>query len=141
MRFLLSILLLCLAIPAQAALNRDTLIDAIGQVETGGRAGLVGKQHERGIYQMLPSVAREMSGYDKAAALRWLDRLIRRLEARHVDVTPYTLSLCWNAGFRATVEGRAPEVSYTYANRVTSLYQSRLPIALSKPTHPRFIIP
>ncbi len=152
MRLLVLALFLCVATQTQAALNREVLIDAIGLVETGGVARR-GKAGERGVYQLLPSVAKVVGGHDRAAALRWLDILIRDLTQRGVHISAHSVAMGWNCGARATAEGRAPVSTFLYANRVELLYHTYasppLPLAPPKPRmftlstnpRPRFTLP
>lgn len=123
-----------------AHVDRDALIDAIGIVETGGRAQ-IGAHGERGVYQLTPAVRRIVGGEDRDAALRWLDLLETRLMANHIDLNPFNIALAYNGGVGGLVRGRAPMASYDYALRVTTMYRlilaQRPPI--SYPPH-RFIL-
>lgn len=133
------------------ALNEEVMLDAIAAVETGNR-DLVGKAHERGPWQLLPSVAARVGGHDRKAAHKWLKIIMRDLVRRGVFVSPHSVALSWNAGVHAAAGGRAPESSYLYSIRVVNVYESRLIRALGRPqskaltprfslTPPMFIIP
>lgn len=147
MRLLL--LTLLLAIPLRAAINESVLLDSIAAVETGNR-DVLGAAGERGAYQLIPSVAARVGGHDRKAALKWLHIVEADLTRHGVFVSVHSISLAWNAGTRATSEGRAPVSSYLYANRVVQTYESRLVRALGRPltkspqislTPPLFTIP
>jgi hypothetical protein len=106
-----------------SAASDDEQLHAIALVEDWqGRRGAAG---EIGPYQMMPRTWAAYRGSATARArqhLAWLKR-----ELRHVDVdpSPFNLALCWNAGLRATITGRAPERSYDYALRVVAIMESR----------------
>lgn len=144
------LLLICLlALPLRATLNESIMLDSIAAVETGNR-DLVGAAGERGPYQLIPSVAARVGGHDRRAAQRWFKIMIVDLTRRGVFVSPHSVSLAWNAGARATAQGRAPESSYLYANRVVQTYESRMVRALGRPlakppqislTPPMFVVP
>ncbi len=132
----LILLFLLLALPL-FALNEPVLLDSIAAVETGNR-DMVGKAGERGPWQLTISVAARVGGHDRKAAQRWLHIVMADLTQRGVFVSPHSIALSWNAGVRATAEGRAPEVSYRYAERVVNVYESRLVRALGRPlTRPK----
>lgn len=138
MRFLLFLALLA-AHPLLGALNRDVTIEAIGLVETGGVAK-IGAHHERGVYQMTPPVCARVGGYDKAAALRWLDVICSDLARYGVDVNVFNVALCWNTGAYRATHGKAPVSSYQYAVRVSNVYffllsQRRPAPIVAKPIH------
>ncbi len=128
----LLILAILLVVPLTAAINEEVLLDSIASVETGNR-DLVGAAHETGPWQLLPSVAQRVGGHDRRAALKWLHIVEADLARRGAFVSVHSCALSWNAGVRATTEGRAPMSSYLYAQRVCSAYDSRLVRALSRP--------
>lgn len=45
-----------------------------------------------------------------------------QLRARGCDDGPFMVALCWNAGLKLTLSGRAPVESYRRAGRVENLY-------------------
>lgn len=98
---------------------------ALSLVESGGNPHAVGGYGELGAYQMTPAAVREFGGYDEAAATRAVRQLEKRLTARRVDPNPFNLVLAWNAGFSATIHGRAPVSSYREACRVRNLMEAR----------------
>ncbi len=117
---------LLLAPALHATVNEAILLEAIAMVETGNRANVVGRAHERGAWQLTPTVRARVGGHDYEAALKWL-RIVKTDMARHgIYVNPTNVALCWNAGIYATRKGRAPMSSYLYANRVDNLYQAIL---------------
>ncbi len=116
---------LLLATSLSASINRGVMLDAIADVETGNR-DLIGAANERGPYQLMPKVAAQVGGHDRAAASRWLDRTISDMEKAGIDVNSTNVALCWNADVRRVARGAAPMSSYLYAERVSNVYRSRL---------------
>jgi hypothetical protein len=146
-RLLLSILLLCLAIPAQAAYNREIQLEATRLVEnTSGW----GKHGEFGPYQMTKAVRLKVGGYDKAAAMRWLIIVENDLKRARIDINSFNVGAAWNAGVGAVKRGEIPMSSYDYATRVANMAQTLeerakpapKPIqVLTSPLKYRFILP
>lgn len=146
MRFLLSILLLCLAIPAQAAYNRDIQLEAIRLVEnTPGR----GKHGELGPWQLTKGVRARVGGHDKAAAMRWLIIVEGDMKRYHIAINPYNVGLVWNGGINAVRRGKIADSTCDYALRVSNLAETLYertkpvpkPVRFSLQPQHRFAIP
>lgn len=94
----------------------------------------VGKAGELGPYQMLPGTRADrrrellargiLNPTEHELAVAQLDWITARLTAAGVDPRPFNLALCWNAGVKGTITGRAPERSYEYARRVVALLEA-----------------
>lgn len=119
-------------VSAQAAdLDVPRFLGAIRAVEEWhGRDGRAG---ERGPWQITRDVwAMHMPGRPfsearkegpaYACAVKHLAWLRAGLVKAGTDDNAFNLALCWNAGLTATITGRAPQISYDYAVRVSNLY-------------------
>ena len=114
---------------AQVDLVRER--SCIAACESGGRALLIGKHGERGLYQFKASTWRDTTdlpfhdAFDRAkasaAALKRLQWLSEQLEARGYLVTAYSLALAWKIG----LDGQSTTVDLNYAQRVENLYNAR----------------
>lgn len=127
----MSFLLMC-AMSKSSAIDRERFLDAVKEVETGGRLGAVGRNGERGPWQFTPAVWRQHSreSFWKAhnypmsrhVARCHFDWIATRLSANGVIPTPQLIAAAWNCGVSATVSGRIPKSTQSYASRVTNLY-------------------
>lgn len=128
----LAVLFLVLILSAAAADNSGMLFSIAIEEDWQGR---VGKAGEIGPYQMLPGTRADrrrdlrrrgiLNPTERQLAEEHLEWIRRGLHAAEVDPSPFNLALCWNAGVRATVTGRAPESSYRYAGRVAGYYENQ----------------
>lgn len=116
---------ICLALllmSAPAARAACAELRAIAMVEDWqGRRGAAG---ERGPWQMMPGTWAQYTGTAEERAAQHLSWLRRQLVRQGVEPSAFNLALCWNAGLRATVTGRAPVSSYDYARRVVAILEA-----------------
>ncbi len=125
MRFLLPLLFLATTLCA-APLNESVLLDAIAQVENS--PGIhPGKAGEMGRWQMVPNVVKQVGGYDRRAARKWLRIVIDDLKRYDIEVSPYSVGCVWNAGINNVKRRRIPSSTRDYASRVEATYEVRLP--------------
>lgn len=129
-KLLLSATVLVFTINARAADRWETL-RAIHWVENPTNQTSVGRFGELGPYQFRPatwrmhtkkpfSMAAVRTAADEVAVLHY-EWIKRTLENSGVEPTTFNIALAWNCGVEAVVDGRVPDVSYTYAERVTNL--------------------
>jgi len=123
------------------AKSDSILLEAIAQVESGGKRTAVGKAGERGAYQMKPvswSEANDLlklEGHYFFAWSHWRDataqdmtaaafvRVIRRRFA-HIgiaDPTAEQIAVVWNMGWTAAHRGNFPVTGY--ASRVGNIFR------------------
>lgn len=121
---------------ASPSIDFDRLASAISQVESGNNDSAIGKQGERGRYQIQQQLWQQISHlpFDQAhnpteakkVALRhleWLSNKFRdhqSLERSRV----YLIALGWHAGPQAVLHLFATRNQREYAQRVESLYLS-----------------
>lgn len=105
--FFIFVLRACAATDAQIIQAIEMTEDSYGRI---GRAG------EIKASQLSPATVRD-HGTDPLANLRWLKRQLAR---KGVDLSPFNLALCWNAGLTCATTGRAPTSSYRYAARMVA---------------------
>ncbi len=124
-----------------ASINESVMLDAIAAVETGNRADVIGAHQEKGMWQLTPSVAQQVGGYDRDAAHRWLRIIIVDMKRARIHVCPVNIYLVWNAGIGSVKRSQVPVISYERADRVENVYQSHLVRALGRPLNkPREIL-
>ncbi len=129
-----SLLLMC-AMSKSSAIDREKFLDAVKEVETGGRLGAVGRNGERGPWQFTPGVWRQHSrlsfwrahNYDDSRTVARLhfEWIKTRLEANGVEATPLTIAYAWNCGVAATVTNSVPRSTRDYASRVVNIYEAQ----------------
>lgn len=93
-----------------------------------GRFGELGPyQFRAGTWRMhtrrpfTQAIQREAADEVAVAHYEWIKR---NLEEAGVDATTFNIAMAWNSGVNNVIRGRAPSVSYNYAERVTNLVQS-----------------
>ncbi|HVZ65555.1 MAG TPA: hypothetical protein VG936_13385 [Lacunisphaera sp.] len=117
-------------ITARASDRWETL-RAIHWVENPTDQTNLGRFGELGPYQFRPatwrmhtkrpfSMAADRTAADEVAVLHY-EWIKRTLEQSGVDPSTFNIALAWNCGVEAVVDGRVPDMSYTYAERVTNL--------------------
>lgn len=57
-------------------------------------------------------------------AVKHYEWIKRTLEQRGVEANVFNIAMAWNCGVEAVLSGRAPVVSYNYAERVTNLVET-----------------
>ena len=131
----LSLLFLFVVLSARGLAADGALLASIAVEEDW--QGRVGKSGEIGPYQMLPGTRADrrrdlrargvFAPTERELAQEHLDWIRKQLKAAKVAPVPFNLAMCWNAGVRATVTGRAPVASYHYAGRVVAILEQRRP--------------
>lgn len=117
-----------------AADDRWETLRAINWVENPTNHSKMGRHGELGPYQFRPATWRmhtrkpfrhavERQAADEVA-VRHYEWIKRSLEAAGVDATTFNIAMAWNTGVGNVLRGRAPNVSYDYATRVTNLVQT-----------------
>lgn len=104
-------LFLLLALRAFCATDAQ-IIQALEMTEAS--YGKIGRAGEVLPSQLAPATVRD-HGLDPMANLRWLKQQLAR---KGVDVSPFNIALCWNAGLTGATTGKAPVSSYWYASRM-----------------------
>ena len=127
---LLLVSLLGFALKAAAADRWETL-RAINWVENPtnntrmGRFGELGPyQFRAGTWRMHTKKSFQLANQRAAAdevAIKHYEWIKRTLGNAGVDASPFNIAMAWNSGVDNVVNGRAPSVSYDYAQRVTNL--------------------
>lgn len=136
-RQLTTILLMvsALAFTIQAgADDRWETLRAINWVENPTNHTKMGRHGELGPYQFRPSTWRMHTrkpfrhAVDRQVAdevaVKHYEWIKRALANAGVDATPFNIAMAWNTGVSNVLNGRAPQVSYDYATRVTNLVQT-----------------
>jgi len=129
-KLLLAASMLVFTIHATASDRWETL-RAIHWVENPTDQTSLGRFGELGPYQFRPatwrmhtkkpfSMAADRAAADEVAVMHY-EWIKRTLEQSGVDPNTFNIALAWNCGVEAVVGGRVPDVSYTYAERVTNL--------------------
>ena len=125
---------------SNGAVDRAIMLDTIAAIETGHRN--VNNGSSKGVYQMMPVVRRVAGGHDRAAAMRWLDRVIADMMHAGIEVSPFNVALVWRRGITEVRQGRVHERYYEYAVRADRLYHAYLSertrfssISLDSPAH------
>jgi hypothetical protein len=113
------------------ASDRWETLRAINWVENPTNQTTVGRFGELGPYQFRPGTWRMHT--DKPfrqavqravadeVAIKHYEWIKRTLEQRGVEASVFNIAMAWNCGVEAVLSGRAPSVSYNYAERVTNL--------------------
>jgi hypothetical protein len=128
-RFLLLASVLAFTIIARADDRWETL-RAINWVENPTNHTRVGKFGEMGPYQFRVgtwrmhthrpfSQAIQREAADEVAVLHY-EWIKDNLEKAGVDASPFNIAMAWNTGVNNVIRGRAPSVSYNYAQRVVN---------------------
>ena len=123
---LIILLFLSLVPSAFATINEKILLEAIAEVETGNRDGVIGAAGERGRYQLSRPIQRVVGGYDRAAAQRWMKVVLADMQKYDIPICAYNLAYIWNSGIHAVRKGRIPMSTYDYGARVNNIYQIKL---------------
>jgi hypothetical protein len=132
-KILLLVFGLALALKASADDRWETL-RAINWVENPTNHTRMGRFGELGPYQFRSgtwrmhtkkafslAVQREVADEVAVKHYEWIKR---NLEEAGVDATVFNIAMAWNSGVNNVIHGRAPSVSYNYAERVTNLVQT-----------------
>ncbi|WP_438482490.1 hypothetical protein [Oleiharenicola lentus] len=119
------------ALASNEITDRWETLRAINWVENPTNHSRPGRHGELGPYQFRSStwrmhtsrpfsqaVSRDVSDDVAVKHYEWLKR---ELSNRGVEATPFNIAMAWNCGVNAVASGRAPNVSYNYAVRVTNL--------------------
>lgn len=114
------------------AVDREKFLDAIKEVETGGRLGAVGRNGERGPWQISATVWRQHSresfwrahnyAASRAVARQHFDWIEQQMQRAGVMPTPGLMAVAWNAGLSSVIRGRWSQSTDEYATRVANLY-------------------
>lgn len=133
LKFLLLVTTLGFTTVAGAADRWETL-RAINWVENPTNQTQVGRFGELGPYQFRPGTWRmhsdkpfhqaiQRSVADEVAVkhYEWIKRTLERAGA---EASVFNVAMAWNCGVEAVLTGRAPTVSYQYAERVSNLVET-----------------
>ncbi len=129
-QILLLVSVLAFTIKASADDRWETL-RAINWVENPTNHTRMGRFGELGPYQFRPTTWRmhtrkpfqmaiQREAADEVAVIHY-EWIKSRLEAAGVDATTFNIAMAWNTGVDNVIRGRAPSVSYNYAERVVNL--------------------
>ena len=130
--FLLAILF-AFTIEARADDRWETL-RAINTVENPTNHTRMGRFGELGPYQFRSGTwrmhtrrpfaqATQREAADEVAVIHY-EWIKASLEKAGVDASPFNIAMAWNTGVNNVINGRAPSVSYNYAERVVNLVHS-----------------
>ena len=136
-RHLIKLLLLVSALgftTVAGASDRWETLRAINWVENPTNQTQVGRFGELGPYQFRPgtwrmhtakpfrqAINREVADEVAVKHYEWIKRT---LEQAGAEASVFNIAMAWNCGVDAVLSGRAPSVSYHYAERVTNLVQT-----------------
>ncbi len=131
--FVLMVLALGFTIKAGAADRWETL-RAINWVENPTNQTGAGRFGELGPYQFRSStwrmhtskpfsLANQRAVADEVAVKHY-EWIKRTLERAGVEASAFNIAMAWNCGVDAVLSGRAPSVSFRYAERVTNLVET-----------------
>jgi hypothetical protein len=114
--------------------DRWETLRAINWVENPTNQTTVGRFGELGPYQFRPmtwrmhtqkpfrqAIQREVAD---EVAVRHYEWIKKSFEQAGVEPTVFNIAMAWNCGVSAVIAGRAPAVSYHYAQRVTNLVET-----------------
>jgi len=132
-KFLLMAVALAFTIKAGASDRWETL-RAINWVENPTNQTAVGRFGELGPYQFRPAtwrmhtarpfnLATQRAVADEVAVMHY-EWIKRALEQAGVAANSFNIAMAWNCGVNAVLAGRAPTVSYNYAERVANLVET-----------------
>ena len=161
-RLFLLVTLLAFTIEARADDRWETL-RAINTVENPTNHTRMGRFGELGPYQFRSatwrmhtrrpfSQATQREAADEVAVIHY-EWIKANLERAGVDASPFNIAMAWNTGVNNVINGRAPSVSYNYAERVVNLVHTykqqqkqapaieRVPVAIAAATAAPVIIP
>jgi hypothetical protein len=140
MKRLLSILLLVVAVSglsatASASTERAEVLRAINWVENPTNHARRGAHGELGPYQFRAqtwqlhtrksfslAVIREHADEVAVKHYEWIKR---GLERAGIDPNPYNIAMAWNSGLGSVLNGKVPDVTYNYAQRVSNLVETQ----------------
>ncbi len=121
------------SIEANASDRWETL-RAINWVENPTNQTREGRFGELGPYQFRPATWRMHTArpfrqaVDRAAAdeiaVKHYEWIKHNFERAGVEASAFNIAMAWNCGVDAVLSGRAPNVSYGYAQRVTNLVET-----------------
>jgi hypothetical protein len=133
LKFLLLVSLLGFTSVAGASDRWETL-RAINWVENPTNQTQVGRFGELGPYQFRPgtwrmhtdkpfrqAIQREAADEVAVKHYEWIKRSFQKAG---VEPNVFNIAMAWNCGVEAVLSGRAPTVSYHYAERVSNLVES-----------------
>jgi hypothetical protein len=113
--------------------DRWETLRAINWVENPTNQTTVGRFGELGPYQFRPAtwrmhtqkpfrsaIQREVADEVAVKHYEWIKRTF---EQAGVEPSVFNIAMAWNCGAQAVISGRAPAVSYNYAQRVTNLVE------------------
>jgi hypothetical protein len=138
--------------------DRWETLRAINWVENPTNHTRVGKFGEMGPYQFRSgtwrmhtrrpfSQAIQREAADEVAVLHY-EWIKDSLEKAGVDASPFNIAMAWNSGVNNVIRGRAPSVSYNYAQRVVNLVHTfkeqelaRAPVTPREPSAPAAVSP
>ncbi len=133
LKFLLLVSLLGFTSVAKASDRWETL-RAINWVENPTNQTHVGRFGELGPYQFRPATWRMHTdkpfrqAIDHAVAdevaVKHYEWIKRTFEQAGVAPSVFNIAMAWNCGVDAVLSGRAPSVSYNYAERVSNLVET-----------------
>lgn len=117
-----------------AASDRWETLRAINWVENPTNQTQVGRFGELGPYQFRPgtwrmhtdkpfrqAIQREAADEVAVKHYEWIKRTFRKAG---VEPNVFNIAMAWNCGVEAVLSGRAPLVSYHYAERVSNLVET-----------------
>jgi hypothetical protein len=121
-------------ISVAAASDRWETLRAINWVENPTNQTQVGRFGELGPYQFRPgtwrmhtdkpfrqAIQREAADEVAVKHYEWIKRTFLKAG---VDPNVFNIAMAWNCGVEAVLSGRAPRVSYHYAERVNNLVET-----------------
>ena len=119
---------------AARASDRWETLRAINWVENPTNQTQVGRFGELGPYQFRPATWRmhtqkpfrqaiQREAADEVAVKHY-EWIKRTFEQAGVEANVFNIAMAWNRGAEAVISGRAPSVSYRYAERVTNLVET-----------------
>lgn len=116
------------------AAERWEILRAINWVENPTNQTKVGRFGELGPYQFRPATWRMHTDQPFNLAIRRTDAdaiavkhyewIKRTFEQAGVEPNAFNIALAWNSGVSSVLKGRAPTVSYNYAERVVNLVEA-----------------
>ncbi len=116
------------------ASDRWETLRAINWVENPTNLTQVGRFGELGPYQFRPgtwrmhtakpfrqAIQRDVADEVAVKHYEWIKRTLERAGA---EANVFNIAMAWNCGVDAVLRGRAPSVSYQYAERVSNLVET-----------------